>query len=70
MYGKLRIPLGEQATVVIPTEAVRRVGQLETVRVKEDGHWRSVAIRTGRILEGRTEVLAGLQGDEILGWGD
>jgi hypothetical protein len=46
------------------------VGQLETVRVKEDDRWRSVAIRTGRVLEDRTEVLAGLEGDEIVGWGD
>jgi HlyD family secretion protein len=70
MYGKLLIPVAERPAVVIPAAAVRRVGQLETVRVREDSGWRILYVKTGRRMGDLVEVLAGLSGNETVGWED
>jgi len=62
MFGRLGIPLGTEARLAIPREAVAHYGQLEFVEVLgEEGVLRRY-IRTGRELSGgRVEVLSGLQ---------
>ncbi|WP_338668727.1 efflux RND transporter periplasmic adaptor subunit [Pseudodesulfovibrio methanolicus] len=67
MFGRLLIPLGERETVLVPREAVRHVGQLETVMVKGDGTWQPVYVRTGRTVNGKVEILSGLSGGETVG---
>ncbi len=58
-------PQAEQAHPVIPTEALIATGRDSRVIVQaEDGSFRPVRIRTGRSVQGRTEVLAGLSGGE------
>ena len=37
MFGRIFIPLGEEEVLVVPPEAVRRVGQLDEVDVVENG---------------------------------
>lgn len=69
MFGRLRIPRGERETVLIPAEAVTRVGQLETVMVKTDQGWEAIFVRTGTEQGGRVEVLSGLSGGETVGIG-
>lgn len=66
MYGKLLIPYKTVDVVVIPPEAIRRVGQLEMVRVKTDDAWQMRYIKTGKMHEGLIEVLSGLSGGETL----
>lgn len=66
MYGKLLIPYKTIDVVVIPPEAIRRVGQLEMVRVKTDDAWQMRYIKTGKMHEGLVEVLSGLSGGETL----
>ncbi|MFO8083362.1 MAG: efflux RND transporter periplasmic adaptor subunit [Desulfobacterales bacterium] len=66
MYGKLRIPYKTLDVIVIPPEAVPRVGELETVSVQIDGRWQKRYIKTGKFHEGRVEVLSGLSGNETL----
>jgi HlyD family secretion protein len=66
MFGKLLIPVREHPVVVIPEEAVRRVGQLELVRVKEGEVWKRRFIQTGRRIDEKVEVLSGLSGGETL----
>lgn len=68
MFGRLMIPVGREDTLVIPQEAVIRVGQLEQTLVKKDKGWQRVYIKTGKTLENRIEVLAGLSRDETIGW--
>jgi RND family efflux transporter MFP subunit len=66
MFGRLLIPLDEEQVVVIPRHAVRSVGQLELVDVVEGGQTSRRAIRTGRTLNDRVEVLSGLRpGEEV-----
>ena len=69
MSGRLLVPVGEREAVLVPREAVERVGQLETVRVRGPQGWRRVYVTTGRIGGGRVEVLSGLKGGEEVGLG-
>lgn len=64
MFGRLLIPLDEEQVLVVPREAVRKVGQLELVDVVESGRAVRRAIRTGRVLNGDVEVLSGLRESE------
>jgi RND family efflux transporter MFP subunit len=71
MFGRLRMPLGGRSVVRIPTAAVRRVGQLETVLVKEGAIWARRYITTGVALkDDHVEVLSGLAGGEEIGAGE
>ncbi|MDR9501918.1 MAG: efflux RND transporter periplasmic adaptor subunit [Desulfurivibrionaceae bacterium] len=69
MFGKLLIPVRELEVVLIPQEAVRRVGQLELVEVREEDIWKRRFIQTGRRSNGRVEVLSGLSGGETVSLG-
>ncbi len=67
MFGRLFIPLGTRKAMVVPRNAVRRVGQLEMVTVKDGDTSRSYAVKTGQTLEdGHVEILSGLAGGETL----
>ena len=71
MFGKLKIPVGKQRIVTTPWEAVRRVGQLELVRVKTDEGWETRHVKTGaRLIDGDVKILSGLDGNETIGWGE
>jgi RND family efflux transporter MFP subunit len=67
MFGRLLIPLGEREAVLVPREAVRRVGQLETVMARSGDSWQPVYVRTGQAVDGRIEILSGLSGGETVG---
>ncbi|HZR81617.1 MAG TPA: efflux RND transporter periplasmic adaptor subunit [Candidatus Binatia bacterium] len=68
MFGRLRLPVGEREVVRVPAEAVQRIGQLETVLVRNGGVWQRRLITTGVDLpDGAVEVLSGLSGGETIG---
>jgi RND family efflux transporter MFP subunit len=67
MFGRLIIPSGKRQAVLIPIEAIRKVGQLETVLINEGGNWKKIYIKTGKKIDDMVEVLSGLNGDETLG---
>lgn len=64
MFGRILIPLGEEQVLVIPLQAVKRVGQPELVQVVEGDRPATRAIRTGRVLGDDVEVLSGLKDGE------
>jgi RND family efflux transporter MFP subunit len=67
MFGRILIPLEEEEVLVMPRQAVRKVGQLELVDVVERGAANRRAIRTGRTLEDDVEVLSGLrEGEQVV----
>ena len=68
MFGKLRVPVGRQRIVTVPWTAVRRVGQLELVRVRIGDDWQTRHVKTGLRLGDAVEVLSGLNGTETVGW--
>jgi len=67
MYGKLLIPVKEQEVVLIPVKAIRRIGQLELVKVKDKDTWKQRFVTTGQTLDENIEILSGLDGGEIIG---
>jgi RND family efflux transporter MFP subunit len=67
MYGKLLIPIKEQKVVLVPRSAVRQVGQLELVKVREGDQWKTRFIKTGKVIGDKVEILSGLSGDETIG---
>ncbi|HEB61144.1 MAG TPA: efflux RND transporter periplasmic adaptor subunit [Phycisphaeraceae bacterium] len=66
MFGRLMIPLGIEKGLVIPYEAVRRIGQLDIVDVVEDGELHRRAVQLGRRLGENVEVLSGLAEGELV----
>jgi RND family efflux transporter MFP subunit len=63
-FGRLRLTVGERTMLRIPAAAVRRIGQLETVRVLEDDRVLVRHVRTGKVLGDAVEVLSGLSAGE------
>jgi RND family efflux transporter MFP subunit len=67
MFGRLLIPLEDEEVLVIPSAAVRRVGQLEMVEVVQAGRLARRAVQLGRTLDGGdVEVLSGLRDGEFI----
>jgi len=66
MYGKIWLPVGEKEAVLIPPDALQRVGQLEMVTVVENGVTRSRAVKTGKTYPEGMEVLSGLVPGELI----
>jgi len=69
MFGRLMIPVGTVSVVWIPEMALRRVGQLEMVTARVGDEWRDIYVTVGQTVQGRIEVLSGLNGGEVLAAG-
>lgn len=71
MFGRLLLPVRQSEVVLVPREAIRKIGQLDVVTVSTDGRWERVFVTTGRIIGERVEILSGLAGNETVAlWGD
>ena len=67
MFGRISVPLEPESLLVVPEQAIRRVGQLAIVDLVADGRTERRAIRLGRTIDGDREVLAGLrEGDRVV----
>lgn len=66
MFGRLLVPLGQREVLVVPAEAVSRVGQLDMVEVAEGGRLRRRVVQLGQTYGNSIEVLSGLRADEIV----
>jgi RND family efflux transporter MFP subunit len=68
LYGELSFDTMVSEVIVIPSKAVIRTGQLESVRVLNQGRLKRLYVTTGRKLKGgKIEILSGLKpGDEIV----
>ncbi|MCP5488862.1 MAG: efflux RND transporter periplasmic adaptor subunit [Verrucomicrobia bacterium] len=60
-FGRIWIEEDPRPTLLIPPESVKRVGQLELVYVVEDGRAVRRLIKTGSLVDGRLEVISGLE---------
>jgi RND family efflux transporter MFP subunit len=65
-FGRATIPAGEYETVLVPSAAVVRRGQVESVFVVQDGVARLRLVKTGAERGGDLEILGGLNGGEDL----
>jgi HlyD family secretion protein len=66
MFGRLLIPVKERAVVLIPKNAIRKIGQLDTVTAELGGRWQQIFVTTGKVTGDKVEVLSGLKGDEAV----
>lgn len=68
LYGTLTFHTLSSPTLAVPKEAVQTVGQLESVRVFEDGTIKTRYVKTGRTLKGSMiEIISGLDpGEEVV----
>ncbi|GGA32395.1 efflux RND transporter periplasmic adaptor subunit [Dyella nitratireducens] len=66
MFASVRVaPANGEAVVAVPSDALITSGpEARLIVVEGNGHFRPVAVRTGRSSQGYTEILAGLQGNE------
>jgi len=65
LYGTMTFQTDVSESISVPRETVRTIGQLETVRVLENGQVRVRHVKTGRSLsDGRVEIISGLQPGE------
>jgi RND family efflux transporter MFP subunit len=64
MFGRLKLPVGNEEVIVLPREAIIRVGQLTMVDVALNGHLELRNVQLGREVDGRLQVLAGLRSEE------
>jgi HlyD family secretion protein len=69
MFGKLEIPIGERDAILVPSDAIIRVGQLTTVSARVGERWERRYVSIGEERDGQVEVLAGLSAGETIGWG-
>jgi membrane fusion protein, multidrug efflux system len=66
-FASLRLACGTHPAVVVPSSAVSRAGQLESVRVLVAGAPLVRSVRTGKPIGDQVEVLSGLRaGDTVL----
>ncbi|MCC6682180.1 MAG: efflux RND transporter periplasmic adaptor subunit [Phycisphaeraceae bacterium] len=68
MFGRMLIDTGTQQRLLLPADAVRRVGQLEMVKVVDDsGAVERRYVRSGQTLGDQVEILSGLRdGERVL----
>jgi RND family efflux transporter MFP subunit len=68
LYGTLTFNTSTTEIIVVPGNAVNVVGQLESVKVLDNGVLRIRHVKTGRkITEGKIEILSGLNaGEEVV----
>ncbi len=64
MFGRLLVPVGKRQAVVVPERAIYRIGQIEVVKVEKQGRWCNCLVRTGKEMDGKVEILSGLNGSE------
>ena len=66
-FGRMWVTLEPREAVIVPAEAVHRVGQLEMVKIADGGTVLRRLVKTRAWAPGRREVLSGLEpGDVIL----
>ncbi len=66
-FGRFLQPCGKKTALLVPAAAVARSGQLEMVRVLEDGQARTRHVKTGKAHGEKVEVLSGLrEGEQVL----
>lgn len=64
MFGRITIPLEDEEIVVVPTNAVYKVGQLTMVDVVSDKNAYRRIVQLGRELQNGFEVLSGVRAGE------
>jgi RND family efflux transporter MFP subunit len=65
-FGRAFLPRGNRTAILVPDASVISRGQMDYVFVVAEKIARLRIVRTGKTLEGKTEILAGLDGGETI----
>jgi RND family efflux transporter MFP subunit len=65
-FGWLEQSCGQHEALLIPANAVQRIGQLEVVRILSDGRQLTRHVRTGKTFGDQIEVISGLHAGETV----
>ena len=66
-FGRVSVPVAEVKLLLVPQSAVLKRGQMELVFVAQHGKAALRLVKTGKGLEGRVEVLSGLEeGEQVI----
>ena len=66
VFGRLWVDDEPRSVILVPADAVRRTGQLETVVVVESGRPVRRLVKTGLPREDRIEILSGLKDGDVI----
>lgn len=67
MFGRLMLPLEDEQLLLIPSNAIQRVGQLTFVQVATEGFLARRSVQLGRTFDAQIEILSGLHsGEQVL----
>jgi membrane fusion protein (multidrug efflux system) len=67
MYARLHVPAGDRVRLLIPSERVAQIGQLDVVWVAQEGRVERRFVRLGRPIGELVEVISGLrEGDAVM----
>jgi len=65
-FGRLAVEETPRPAVLLPPTAILHLGQLEMAQVVENGHVVRRLVKTGPVVDGRVEILAGLNDGDIV----
>jgi RND family efflux transporter MFP subunit len=65
-FGRVSVPVAETQLLLVPRAAVLKRGQMELVFVARDGRAVLRLVKTGKGLDGRVEILSGLEAGEAV----
>ena len=66
-FGRVSVPVAEVKLLLVPQSAILKRGQMELVFVAQNGKAALRLVKTGKVLEGRVEVLSGLEeGEQVI----
>lgn len=66
-FGRVSVPVAEVKLLLVPQIAVLKRGQMELVFVAQNGKAALRLVKTGKVLDGRVEVLSGLEeGEQVI----
>ncbi len=66
-FGRVSVPVAETKLLLVPQSAVLKRGQMEIVFVAKDGKAALRLVKTGKVFDGRVEVLSGIEeGEQVI----
>lgn len=65
-FGRVSVPVAEAMLLLVPQHAVIKRGQMELVFVVSDGRAALRLVKTGKAMNGKIEILSGLEEDELV----
>lgn len=66
-FGRVSVPVAEVKLLLVPQSAVLKRGQMEIVFVAKDSKAALRLVKTGKVLDGRVEVLSGIEeGEQVI----